>query len=49
MPEPLPPRAVRRNFIRSELKRLRPIYQARKQPRLTFKSLWRFSLTTPPR
>lgn len=40
-----PTRAWRRDFIRGELRRLRPVVAAQHQSRLRFKQLWRLSLT----
>jgi len=40
-----PTRAWRRDFIRGELRRLRPLVREQGQSRLTFKQLWRLSLT----
>lgn len=40
-----PTRAWRRDFIRTELRRLRPLIAAQHQSRLTYKQLWRLSLT----
>lgn len=40
-----PTRAWRRDFIRTELRRLRPLIREQGQSRLTYRQLWRLSLT----